>query len=71
MFSKNYIDSPIYVNKADIKSAKIDLYTTINGKVERHFVKIRINDETLLLGVNDVGYGMDIVTSIYQPGLFT
>ena len=68
---KDYINSPIYVYRADIKSAKIDLYTAMNGMFGRHYAEIVINDETLFLGVKDVGYAMDIVTSIYQPELFT
>lgn len=67
---KNYIDSPIYVERKDIQSAEADIYSVLNGKFVRFYVKIKINEDILVLGVRDVGYSMDIVASIYQPELF-
>lgn len=67
---KNYIDSPIYVERDNIKSAEADIYSILNGKFVRYYVKLVIDDETLFLGVQEVGYSMDIVASIYQPELF-
>lgn len=66
-----YIDGPIYIQRESIKSAEIDTYFIMNGKFKRDFARIVIDGETLYLGVQDIGYAMDVVTSIYQPELFT
>lgn len=68
---KNYIDSPIYVERENIKSAESDIYSVLNGKFIRFYVKITIDEGTLFLGVQNDNYSMDIVASIYQPELFT
>lgn len=67
---KNYIDSPIYINRENIKSAEADIYTVLGGRFARFYVRIKIDDETLVLGVQETGYSMDIVASIYQPEIF-
>lgn len=67
---KNYIDSPIYIERENIKSAEADIYSVLNGRFARFYVRIKIDDETLILGVQNTGYSMDIVASIYQPEIF-